>query len=340
MAAPRKFICGCKETVLTETERTFFSQSDPWGYILFKRNIIAPEQLRRLVDDLREAVGRDAPILIDQEGGRVGRLGQPHWHNYPSARRFGRLAERNFLTGAQALELNVRLIAQDVAATGMDAICLPVLDVPWPKSHSVIGDRAYSEDASMVSRLGRIAALTLLEEGVLPIAKHVPGHGRATLDSHRALPTVSASQKDLISRDFLPFRALADIPVMMTAHILYTAFDEYEPATFSSAVIKNVIRGHIGFEGLLLSDDLAMGALSGAMEKRGRLALDAGCDILLHCNGDLREMEVLAQITPFLSGKSEHRANIALVSRHARARTVPSNTRRQLRKLLKGESRP
>lgn len=328
------FICGCRGLVLAEEEQAFFSQGDPWGFILFGRNIADLEQLCRLVDALRDTVGRNAPVLIDQEGGRVVRLGPPHWHSCPAARQFGRLAERDFQIGARALKMNIQLIAQDVAAAGMDAVCLPVLDIPLDDGHEVIGDRAYGTDVSLVSRLGKIAASTLLDRGLLPVAKHVPGHGRATLDSHDALPVVSASREELMARDFAPFCALADVPMMMTAHILYTALDESAPATFSSMVIRNVIREHIGFDGLLISDDVSMGALSGAIEERGRIALGAGCDMLLHCNADMREMETLAQVAPLLSGKSKHRADRALALRHRNAPAIPADTRENLEKIL------
>ena len=336
MPAPVAFICGCGGTALSGTEKAFFSQAMPWGFILFRRNIDRPEQVRRLVDALRDSVGRDAPVLVDQEGGRVARLGPPHWPAYPAAGRFGEMARRDFSLGAEALALSLRLMARDVAAVGMDVVCLPVLDVPAAGSHEVIGDRAYAEDAGLVARLGRVAADALLDAGLLPVAKHVPGHGRAVQDSHKALPVVDAPESELAARDFAPFRALAHLPVMMTAHVLYAALDGENPATLSPTVIQKVIRGHVGFDGLLLSDDLSMGALSGTMAERGRRALVAGCDMLLHCSGDRAEMEALADVAPRLAGRRLERARAALCLRRRHAAVVPEGAEKRLEKLLAG----
>ena len=344
VSASGAFICGCGGLVLSGSERAFFSQSRPWGFILFRRNIEHPQQLRRLADALRDAVGCDAPILVDQEGGRVVRLAAPHWASYPPARRFGDMARQDFSRAAEALALNVRLMARDVAAVGMDVVCLPVLDVPAAGAHEVIGTRAYAEDAESVARLGRIAADALLQSGLLPVAKHVPGHGRAEQDSHESLPRVNAPESALVARDFAPFRALAHLPMMMTAHVLYTALDGENPATFSACVIQRVIRGHIGFDGLLLTDDLSMGALSGDnlsggglsgdMAERGRRALAAGCDMLLHCNGIMAEMEALASVAPRLAGKRLQRAQAALSLRRRHAAAVAEGDRERLHELL------
>ena len=333
MRPSRAFICGCRGERLGDEERRFFSASSPWGFILFRRNIATPEQTRRLVAELRESVGWNAPVLIDQEGGRVARLQPPHWRDYPAARRFGELAQSNFPRAAEALELGVKLMAQDVASIGADVICLPVLDILFPETHEVIGDRAYADDAELVAQLGGIAARALLDMGVLPVGKHVPGHGRARTDSHKELPQVDASEVEL-QQDFIPFRELADLPMMMTAHILYRSLDAAAPATFSAQIISDVIRGHIGFDGLLLSDDLSMKALQGDMEERARKAVEAGCDMLLHCNGEMDEMQALAGAAPMLTGRRAERAQAALVQRKSPPASLGEDAFTRLETLL------
>jgi len=288
---PRALILGLEGPVLQDAERRLVAEADPLGFILFKRNCVSPDQLKTLVSDLRAAVGRaDAPVLIDQEGGRVTRLGPPHWRSFPPAARFATLAARDAAAAGEATRLNARLIAAELADAGIDVDCTPVLDIPVPGAHDVIGDRAYGHEAKQVATLGRAVCEGLLEGGVLPVIKHVPGHGRATADTHFALPVVATSEADLRRSDFAPFQALADMPWAMTAHVVYAAIDDTAPATTSRIVIERVIRGHIGFDGLLLSDDLSMQALSGTIAERAAAALDAGCDVALHCNGRIDEM--------------------------------------------------
>jgi beta-N-acetylhexosaminidase len=308
----RAFIAGCSGLELTPDERAFFRDAAPWGFILFKRNVEAPEQVRALADALRETVGRaDAPILIDQEGGRVQRMGPPHWRRYPPGRVYGGLAVNDPLAGREVARLAARLIAHDLRSVGITVDCLPVLDVPVPGAHDIIGDRAYAEEPGAIAVLGRAAAEGLLAGGVLPVVKHIPGHGRAAADSHEALPVVHASRREL-EVDFEPFRILSDMPLAMTAHVVYTAFDAEDPATTSRKVVDEVIRGAIGFDGLLMSDDLSMKALSGSFRERTEAALAAGCDVALHCNGNLEEMQAVATGAPSLSGKAQRRAENAL----------------------------
>ena len=299
-ALTKPVIVGCAGPSLSDAERALFAAHRPAGLILFKRNCRSPDQVRALVAAFRDAVGRHRlPVLIDQEGGRVVRLGAPHWREPPAARLFGELAERDWAAGAEALTLNCRLIADDLAGLGITVDCLPLLDLPADDADAIIGDRAYGTDPDFVARLGRVAMDALIAGGCLPVIKHVPGHGRARVDSHLELPRVEAPAAVLEAHDFAPFKALADAPLAMTAHIVYQAFDADRCATLSPTVIGEVVRGRIGFEGLLMSDDLSMAALSGSMADRARGCLDAGCDLALHCNGDLAEMtEVLEAVAP------------------------------------------
>ena len=306
-------ILGCSGLTLTTEERAFFRGVDPWGFILFKRNVETPDQVRRLVDDLRACVGRaDASVLIDQEGGRVQRLGPPHWRRYPPGRAYGTLATNDPLYRREITRLGARLLAHDLAALGINVDCVPVLDVPVAGAHDVIGDRAYGDDVETVASLGRAAAEGLIAGGVLPVIKHIPGHGRAGSDSHLALPIVDASYAELDARDFAPFRVLSDMPMSMTAHVVYTAVDPKRPATTSRKAISQVIRGAIGFSGLIMSDDLSMKALAGDFAERARASLRAGCDVVLHCNGDMAEMKAVVSGTRALSGKAKVRADAAL----------------------------
>jgi beta-N-acetylhexosaminidase len=310
MPSPRAFISGCSGHSLTPEERAFFRDADPLGFILFRRNIADPEQLRALTAGLREAVGRaDAPVFVDQEGGRVQRLGPPHWPKYPSGRAYR--AAGDVETRRMLVRTGARLIAHDLRAVGIDVDCLPVLDVPIPGSHDIIGDRAYDTDPEAVSILGRAAAEGLMEAGVLPVMKHIPGHGRAAVDSHEKLPRVCASLDELRQQDFLPFRAMADMPIGMTAHVVYEAIDADGPATTSAKVVSEIIRGEIGFDGLLLTDDLSMKALSGSFRGRAEAAFRAGCDIALHCNGDLAEARGVAEAAPRLDGDRARRVAAA-----------------------------
>lgn len=285
-------IFGCAGPTLGADERAFFRDADPLGFILFKRNCDDPVQVRALVDSLRDSVGReDAPVLIDQEGGRVARLVPPCWPRYPAAAAIAALGGER---AVEAAALGARLVADDLASLGITVDCAPVLDVPVPGADAIIGDRAYGDTPAQVARLGRAVCDGLLAGGVLPVVKHIPGHGRGTVDSHLALPVVEASRTDLESSDFAPFRALADMPWAMTAHVVYTAIDAERPATLSPRVIAEVIRRDIGFAGVLVSDDLSMGALGGSLARRTQDALAAGCDVVLHCNGDREEMAAVS----------------------------------------------
>ena len=290
-ANPTAVIFGCAGETLRADERAFFADADPLGFILFQRNCREPGQLRDLVSALRDSVRRDdAPVLVDQEGGRVQRLGPPHWRRRPAWRSFGDMAaERGLDRAIEAACGNAREMAGELADVGIDVNCLPLLDVPAPRGHGVIGDRAFSNDPEIVVVLGRAVCEGLLSEGVTPVIKHMPGHGRATVDSHLSLPAVDAP-REALEVDFAPFRALRDMPWGMTAHVVYAALDATAPATVSRDVIQRVIRGSIGFRGLLVSDDICMRALTGGPGARARAALDAGCDVVLHCNGKLDEM--------------------------------------------------
>lgn len=305
-------IYGFSGTALTDDERRFFRDVRPWGFILFARNIDDPEQVRRLIADLRDAAGHDAEVLIDQEGGRVQRLRPPHWRAYPPGRRFGELYERDVETGLHAARLGAKLIAAELRYLGFTVDCLPVLDVPVPGAHDVIGDRAYALTPGPVAALGLAASEGLLAGGVLPVIKHIPGHGRAGVDSHLSLPVVDTPADELEQIDFAPFHALRHMPLAMTAHVVYSAYDAERPATTSPLMIDKVIRGHIGFDGLLMSDDLSMEALSGSLAERARASLAAGCDLVLHCNGKMDEMIAIAPEVPILSGKAHERSEKAI----------------------------
>jgi len=314
--APRAVIFGCSGPGLEPAERAFFAENDPLGFILFARNCDAPAQVRALVAGLRDAVGRDdAPVLIDQEGGRVRRLGPPHWRAAPAARVFGDLAEVDLDRAREATRLNAALIGAELAALGVDVDCLPVLDVPVAGAHDIIGDRAFSNDPAVVAALGRAACDGLLDAGVAPVVKHLPGHGRAGCDSHLDLPVVDAPHDALAASDFEPFRALADAPWGMTAHVLYTALDPDRCATLSPAVIGDVIRGEIGFDNALISDDIGMKALRGSFRDRAARALDAGCDVVLHCSGDMDEMRSVIEAVPPLAGPAAERVARAAVAK-------------------------
>jgi beta-N-acetylhexosaminidase len=308
------FICGSSGPELTADEVAFLRESDPWGFILFRRNIDTPEQTLALTEHFRSIVGRNAPVLVDQEGGRVQRLGPPHWPRYPPARRFGEIYAADPLAGLAAARSTARLIADDLHRLGITVDCLPLCDVPQPGSHDIIGDRAYAEAPESVALLARAAMAGLMEGGVLPVVKHVPGHGRAHADSHLSLPVVGAAREDLARIDFLPFAALADAPMAMTAHVVYSALDPDAPATLSASIIGSVIREGIGFGGLLMSDDLSMKALTGSLGERARGAIAAGCDVALHCNGDLDEMQAVAAEAGMLCGPALARADAALAA--------------------------
>ena len=313
----RSFISGCEGTQLSSAEITFFREQNPWGLILFKRNCETPVQIKALTSAFREAVGRrDAPVFVDQEGGRVQRLGPPsnYWRKYPSARAYGDLYAKNPLAALRTARHVGRLMAEDLIEIGITADCLPVLDVPQTGAHDVIGNRAYSLNIEHVMALARAHTAGLMDGGVLPVMKHIPGHGRSEVDSHHNLPVVNARRDELERVDFPPFAAFADAPMAMTAHVIYTAIDKAAPATLSRKIIKSVIRGQIGFRGLLITDDLSMKALSGTLEEKCSTALNAGCDMLLHCNGKLDEMREVAVAAGELKGKALRRAKAALKS--------------------------
>jgi beta-N-acetylhexosaminidase len=302
---PRAVVLGCAGERLTPDEARFFTAADPLGFVIFGRNCRNRDQLRDLVGELRAAVGRvDAPVLIDQEGGRVARLKPPEWRGYPAAGQLARLPDP---LAFEAARLSARLIADDLSGVGITVDCAPVLDLPTRDADPVIGDRAWGNEPARVARLGRAFCDGLLAGGVLPVIKHIPGHGRARVDSHRGLPRVDTGRAILSHSDFAPFRAVSAMPWAMTAHIVYAAVDDAAPATFSRKIIETVIRGDIGFGGVLISDDVSMGALQGSLAERTRRALDAGCDLALHCSGVLSEMEEIAEAAPPLSSSAQAR---------------------------------
>ena len=325
---PSAVIFGCSGTVLTDAEKDFFKNVDPLGFILFARNVETPAQVKNLVASLRETVGREnAPVLIDQEGGRVRRLRPPHWKDYPAQGVFGRLYDKNPAAACEAAHLNARLIGRDLRELGIDVDCLPLLDVPSNGAHDVIGDRAFSTDARAVADLGMAVCEGLLDEGVMPIVKHVPGHGRARCDSHLALPKVEEGRIELENVDFYPFRHLASAPWAMTAHLLYTAIDARKPASLSKTVIDEVIRGYIGFKGFLICDDLSMKALDGGLDELTRQALDAGCDAVLHCNGNPEEMRAVASaVRPLTRAASERLARSFSMREKSKNKMPPVGT--------------
>jgi len=308
----RAFICGCAGLALSADEIAFLRESDPWGLILFKRNVGDREQLRALTESFRSAVGReDAPVLIDQEGGRVQRMGPPHWRAYPAAARFD--ASLPVGDAEDAARLTARLIAHDLREVGITIDCAPVLDVAEPGTHAVIGSRALSERPERVAALARACAEGLMAGGVAPVVKHIPGHGRARADSHLELPRVNSSREEL-ARDFAPFAALKDLPMAMTAHVVYSALDPENPATTSPIIVREIMRQEIGFDGLIMSDDVSMKALGGPFEARVRAIFAAGLDVALHCNGDLEEARSVASETPELAGRALERAEAALAA--------------------------
>ncbi len=313
--ASRAFITGLSGPTITPDERAFLREAAPWGLILFKRNICDPGQVSALTADFRATVGWDAPVLVDQEGGRVQRLGPPHWPAYPAGTAYGALHDRSAEVGLAAARLGARLIAADLAALGITVDCLPLVDVPVSGADRVIGDRAYGTAPGKVSAIATAIADGLRAGGVLPVFKHLPGHGRAMADSHTSLPVVDATRETLETADFAAFRPLAGLPLGMTAHVVYTAIDPNLPATTSPTMIAEVIRAFIGFDGALMSDDVSMGALSGSIAERTAAALSAGCDLVLHCNGDLAEMQAVAAQAPALSGAAARRTAAALAAR-------------------------
>ena len=313
--AARAFITGLSGPKLTADERAFLRETRPWGLILFKRNIEDRDQVTALVDEALRELGGDAPVLVDQEGGRVQRLGPPHWPVYPPGAVYGRLYDRDPAAGLAAARLGARLIAADLLPLGINVDCLPLADVPVGGADAVIGDRAYGATPDKVAAIAAAVAEGLQAGGVLPVLKHIPGHGRATADSHEKLPVVHADRATLETTDFAAFRPLKRLPLGMTAHVVFATIDPVLPATTSATMIGEVIRGFIGFDGLLMSDDVSMGALSGTIAERTRASLAAGCDLVLHCNGKLDEMRAVAAASPELTGEPARRARAALAAR-------------------------
>jgi beta-N-acetylhexosaminidase len=311
----RAFITGLKGTAITAEERAFLREASPAGLIVFKRNIVDPHQLKELIEEFREISGTDPPVFIDQEGGRVQRMGPPHWPVYPAGAIYGKLYRSDPAQGLRAAWLGARLMAADLIAVGITVDCLPVVDVPVAGADQVIGDRAYGDSAYQVAAIAAAVAAGLQAGGVLSVIKHLPGHGRATADSHRQLPIVTADRATLERSDFAAFAPLAAAPFGMTAHVVFTALDPALPATTSTIMIEQVIRGHIGFAGALMTDDVSMGALSGPIAERVRGSLAAGCDLVLHCNGELAEMQEVAASCPELGGAARERTARALASR-------------------------
>lgn len=315
--AARAFITGIAGPTISANERAFLREAQPWGLIVFKRNVSTPTQVTDLTSAFRDIAGWEAPVLVDQEGGRVQRLGPPHWPAYPPGAVYGALYDRDPALGLSAARLAGHLIAADLRAVGIDVDCLPIADVPVPGGDPVIGDRAYGAAPGKVAAIAGKVAEGLGAGGVLPVLKHLPGHGRATADSHHQLPVVDADRATLEATDFAAFRPLADLPLGMTAHVVFSAIDPIAPATTSVTMVGEVIRGFIGFRGLLMSDDVSMNALAGSIADRTRAALAAGCDLVLHCNGDLAEMTAVAAHAPELLGKAAQRADAALARRSA-----------------------
>jgi beta-N-acetylhexosaminidase len=331
--AVRAFITGLAGREISASERAFLREAEPWGLILFKRNIDTPAQVAALVRSFRDTVSREALVLVDQEGGRVQRLAPPHWPAYPPGAAYSALYDREPASGLTAARLGAHLIASDLRALGIDTDCLPLADVPVAGSDNVIGDRAYGTEPAKVAAIAGAVAEGLLAGGVLPVLKHLPGHGRATADSHLKLPVVDTARETLEKTDFAAFRPLAGLPLGMTAHVVFSAIDPVQPATTSVTIVEQVIRGFIGFRGLLMSDDVSMGALSGTIAERSRASL-AGCDAVLHCNGDLGEMMQVASASPALAGEAAIRAEAALVQRSAPQEFDVAEARRMFNALV------
>ena len=335
--AARAFISGLSGLTLSAGERAFIREAQPWGLIIFKRNVNTPEQVLELTISFREAVGREAPVLVDQEGGRVQRLGPPHWPVYPPGATYGALYDREKSLGLACSRLAGHLIAADLINVGIDVDCLPIADVPVEGHDPIIGDRAYGTEPSKVTAIAAAIAQGLLAGGVLPVLKHLPGHGRANAASHHKLPAVDTDRATLEATDFAAFKPLAGLPLGMTAHVVFSAIDPAQPATTSATMVQEVIRGFIGFQGLLMSDDVSMGALSGTIAERSHAALRAGCDVVLHCNGDLAEMAAVAGAAPLLAGVAAQRADAALAARGAREEFDVDAARKTFNQMIGGE---
>lgn len=335
MAKMKAMITGISGRILTTDEKKFIAENQPWAFILFTRNIGTADEVRQLTASLRDACGReDVFIFIDQEGGRVQRLRAPLAPDYPPAAMLGAIYHKDQQKGSRAGWIMSRLHAFDLQRLGINADCLPLLDVPIEGADNVIGTRAYGNDPETVAAMGRAAANGLQAGGVLPVMKHIPGHGRALCDTHKSLARVNAALDVLRGTDFAPFKSLSDLPVAMTAHVVYECVDARQPATLSKAVINTIIRGEIGFDGLLMTDDLSMKALSGDLGKLTQQAFAAGCDIVLHCNGDREEMVKIAAATPWLEGKPLLRAEHAKMFLHKPDDADEKNLRDEFKSLL------
>lgn len=333
MSATAACIFGCEGPALGDAERAFFAETAPWGFILFARNVETPDQLRRLTGDLRDAVGRDAPIFVDQEGGRVQRLRAPYWREWLPP------LDTVEAAGPQAplaMYLRARLIAAELHAVGIDGNCAPTVDIAGPLTHPFLRNRCYGSDLDTVVAVARAVAKGLLDGGVLPVMKHMPGHGRATIDTHLDLPRVTDAAEDLLRSDFAAFRALADLPLGMTAHIVFSAYDD-QPATCSAPMIR-VIRDQIGFGGLLMTDDLSMQALSGTIGERAAASRRAGCDVMLHCNGNLGDMQAVAAASGALAGAALARAEAALAARRTPDTADPKALDAELAQLVRDQA--
>jgi beta-N-acetylhexosaminidase len=336
--AARAFITGLAGLTVSTNERAFLRDARPWGLIVFKRNVSTPEQVTELIQVFRSNVGWDAPVLVDQEGGRVQRLGPPHWPAFPPGARYGELYDREPAAGMAAARLAGHLIAADLRPLGIDVNCLPLADVPVAGGDPAIGDRAYGSEPGKVAAIAKAIAEGLRAGGVVPVLKHLPGHGRANADSHHRLPVVDTDRATLEMTDFAAFRPLAGLPLGMTAHVVFSAIDPVAPATTSVTMVRQVIRGFIGFQGLLMSDDVSMNALSGTIAERSCGALAAGCDVVLHCNGDLREMTAVANAAPELSGDAAKRADVALAARLAPEEFDVDSARKLFNQMLEGQT--
>ena len=313
MAQAKALITGVAGLELGGDERAFLRDARPCGLILFARNCTTPEQIRTLIASVKDAIGDDdLLVLIDQEGGRVQRLRPPLGRALPPASAYANLYGAAPDAALSAARSSARLVAHDLRALGINTNCAPVLDVPVPGAHDIIGNRAYGAGVEQIAALGRAVAEGYMSGGVVPVIKHIPGHGRALADSHLDLPVVTASHTDLSASDFAPFKLLADMPAAMTAHVVFTAIDDANPASTSRKVTDSVIRGEIGFDGLLMSDDLSMKALSGTLRARAEAVIAAGSDVALHCNGDLAEMQAAASGVPVLAGDALRRFKAAL----------------------------
>ncbi len=327
----RPVIQDCDGLIMTVEERSLFKDLDPFGFILFARNCQSPDQLKKLTNDMKETVGReDVPIFIDQEGGRVCRLNQQYWRKPPTGEALENLYKKDNELGLAVAKINARLMAEELRLLGITVNCYPLLDLKFPDADLVIGDRAFGDDVNIVSQLGAAACEGLLSGGVLPVIKHIPGHGRATIDSHKALPIVDTSLEQLQEFDFAPFKALNQMPLAMTAHIIYSAIDVVLPATLSETVIRQVIREHIGFKGVLISDDVSMKALDGKAAVNAKQALRAGCDLVLHCNASFDERRAVLEALYDINWVSENWVGGMFKQRH----NVPEVNRAELTEWL------